>query len=291
MYRIFIFIILLITLFSCDNIENINIIEWNTLNIYRKTEQIISDQMECTPFIWENTLKLLINWRNLQNKTHLEIWDYATNKLISRFAEGYNMASCLVQKNKLIIIATSPLAQKNNYISIIETENLINFSEPLKILTKPNYILFNTSLIHDGQKFILSYETNEGTPFTIRFVESKNLIVWNEIGSVFSMYAYAACPTIRYIDNNYYMWYLAYEKGVYITKIVKSTDLINWEHSKYVFLSPSINIDSNNTSDFDCCEINGEVFITYAVGDQSKYAGIKTAIFNGTLNELVNFYF
>jgi alpha-L-fucosidase len=279
---------LILSLIGCVNIKDFHIMDtWN--QIVKSHVILDSANMESTPFVWQGKLLYLIS--NRVTTGDLSIVDFETNTVIVSFAQDYFFSSAMVYNNTLYITA-----MKDNTIWIMSTTDLINFSTPIKVVSFTN--CYNSSLCYnpDSNKFILVYEVDKPRSFSIRFMESTDLINWTETGS-FDIGTYSACPTIRYINGYYYLWYLFISGGEpgnvnpwYVTNITRSTDLINWQYSYTDFLSPDSQ-EQNNTSDMDLCEFNGKVYILYSIGNQTTWASVTYAIFTGTLQELVNHYF
>lgn len=179
--------------------------------------------------------------------------------------------------------------------------------------------IFNTSVCPGSDRYIMAFEIDKppeeaGTPFTIRFAESDDLIHWRlkPAQCVYSRDRYTACPCLRFVGGLYYMIYLEERPGpTYEPCIVRSTDLIYWEASRLnpimrfsaedkvigkAKLSPEQRaaiakaVDRNN-SDIDLCEFNGKVVIYYSWGDQQGTEFLAEAVYDGTLESLLRGFF
>ncbi|MBI1784772.1 hypothetical protein HYR69_06475, partial [Candidatus Sumerlaeota bacterium] len=123
---------------------------------------------------------------------------------------------------------------------------------------------------------------------------------------------YTACPSIRFVDDFYYMFYLEAKPGPeYETYLVRSKDLVHWELSPRnpvlahterdkAIANPRLTGDerariaqalNRNNSDFDLCEFRGKVFITYSWGNQEGNEFLAEARYAGSLKSLLSSFF
>ncbi len=142
----------------------------------------------------------------------------------------------------------------------------------------------------------MAYEIDEPglIPFSIRFLTSKDLETWERVDYTFHPDEYAACPTIRVVDGVYYLWYLKKLKysRVFVTKIARSHDLVNWQTSGITFLS-STKEEGINASDFDYINVGGKSHVFYATSDQltDGYANIKYTAIDFEIDKVVDAFF
>lgn len=257
--------------------------------IHKSGSVLHADRMESTPFIWtDGRILLMVPARELDK---IEIYDGQT--LVSAYSSPIGLACAIVVGQRLYVFGATNWTQSGNEIYSIYTEDLITWSAPkVAIPAQPGRTLFNSSVapMPDGS-FVMSYETCEtGTVcFNARFATSTDLDTWTEVGTIFHPESYAACPTIRFIDGMYYVFYLG-AKDAFITYVSRSSDLINWEDGKTIVISPDES-EGTNTSDFDFVEYNGKLEMTYADGDQETYANIRSATYDGTLEQFVKEFF
>jgi len=66
------------------------------------------------------------------------------------------------------------------------------------------------------------------TCFSAAFLHSRDLQNWASVGKTFNTREYTACPTIRYSNGYYYLFYLDRESGYFTTLASRSTDLQTW---------------------------------------------------------------
>lgn len=255
------------------------------INDIAKGDLIFENRMEGAPVVFKGKLLYVISNRFRTSKESLEFYDENRN-LVAQFESQTDLISALVYNDELYIFGTKGRKE----IEYIKTKDLINFDMPVTVLAaKPSVDIFNTSVAVDSTGFVLAYETCEpGTVcFNTRFLRSTDLIIWTDTGELFAPTYYAACPTIRYLDGFYYLFYLGYDGEVYETFIRRSTDLINWSDAKIV-LTPRDNKDlrSINNSDLDFIEYNGQVIIQYVEGNQANepngWSNIRGAIYPGS---------
>lgn len=243
------------------------------------------DRMEATPFMWNGEMHVMVSHRDVDK---IEIWKGQT--LIHEEASDLNFAAAYVEAGTLYIFGTF-----QNRVSVIESTDLVTWTAPRVVMQEvPGRVLYNVSVtpVSSGG-YVMSYETCEaGTVcFNIRFAVSNDLYSWTEAGTFFSPDAYAACPTIREFNGVYYMLYLK-DFGHWATVVARSTDLVNWETSPIVALS-ALNTpgETVNNSDVDLVEVNGQVVLTYAIGDQETYTHIKFAHYAGSLQAFFEEFF
>ena len=275
---------------GCSCSKNSN--EVYTPDFITKEKSILFyNRMEVTPFIWKNDrLIYMVSARDLGK---IEI--YESGKIISEFQSNLGLASAITKNGKLYIFGTTNWIKPLNSIYMIESLDLIHWSEAKVVIpSHPGRAYFNNSVaaLPDG-RFVMAYETCEnGTVcFNSRFAISDDLIKWTETGSIFKPDEYAACPTIRFVDGYYYLFYLR-SMGHFATFVSRSQDLIHWQESKKAVLSSLGTRDEGiNNSDMDLIEQNGQVIINYADGDQKAWSDVRLARYRGTLENFVHEFF
>lgn len=280
-------------------IKNFNGIQKHHINL--------GDYVESTPFVWKNELKYLTINRELNsNEPTLSIFDFKTKNKIIDFGRGINLASALVKDEILYVYGTKKWGQKGeSELYVISSKDLQTFSEPELIYkAPPGLSFFNNTVTYNenDKKFIMALETDEDflAAFSIRFFESYDNKNWNPVhDQVFGKNVYVACPAIRYLNGNYYMWYLVERRNdpncqtciTYVVNLAQSSDLINWKISNHDFLVPNPPHEGINSSDMDLTEFNNQVYIFYSVGDQATWTKLKYATYNGNLEKLVSNFF
>lgn len=171
--------------------------------------------------------------------------------------------------------------------------------EQLAYQAPPGVSFFNSSVTKGPDRFVMVYETDEGTwPFSMRFLESQDLVTWTPIGDLIHPNQYSACPTIRYAKDGYYLVsYLWYNQGHFETAIARTSDFItvqtfggNAQWTPYQQLMSADPLEGFNNSDVDWIEWNGKLFFVYLTGDQQTWAHQNHAWFDGTMVDFYNVY-
>ncbi len=264
-----------------------------TASFITKSGEIeLANRMEATPFIWNGDLLLMVSAREIHK---IEI--YSGKTLIAEHTTTLGLASAIVSGSRLYVFGAQNWNQTTNDISFIYTDDLINWSEPqIAIHSKINIVYFNNSVtqLPDGS-FVMVYETCEPgtTCFNARFAQSTDLVNWTDVGTIYSPNSYAACPTIRFADGKFYMFYLKKFGDHFATALTRSSDLVNWEESSQIVVSTRYyeSTEGINASDMDLIEFNGQVQINYADGDQHDWFDIRLAKYNGTLEQFLLEFF
>ncbi len=277
----------------------IEIFHLKTASIYNSSK-IIHNEMEAAPFNL-NGLRYLVSVRD-KKKTDENgfLFFDANHKNIGFFpTDSILPASLAVGEEVFVTASNSSKDNSESHISLFQFNNVMS-NTPLnrKIIQSTKTKFFNTSLTYDEKRnnYVLAYEIDEPGlfPFSIRFLTSKDLKTWERVDYTFHPDEYAACPTIRVINGIYYLWYLEKLKysRIFVTKVVRSHDLTNWQSSKITFLSPTKE-EGINASDFDYINIDGKSHIFYATGNQltDGYANIKYAIIDFQIDKVVDAFF
>ena len=278
----------LVAITSCTRCAKQEIKPRPSHSLLNKTGVLIKDRMESQPIVFKDALYYIVS--NRFASLGLEIYNQDL-ELLATHETGTDLVSAIVVNDNLYVFA----AKERKSIVMIKTKDFAQWSEPIEVLRAPqghNY--FNSSVTKTNIGYLMAYETCEPNTecFNIRFAESTNLIDWHEVGKIYSPNAYAACPTIRYLNGTYYMFYLVTVdyKGLdyYDTVLVKSSDLVNW--SKPITVLQAEGSEDRNNSDFDFVEFNGQIYGNYADGDQhGGQTNIRGINFQGTEQEMYNY--
>lgn len=220
------------------------------------------------------------------------------------FGHGLHAGNAYVAGDKMIVTGVD----KWGGTKVLQTEStdLVNWTKPRVILENPAWTAYNTTMCHDGERYILSYELGKpkelvGTPFTMFFAESKDLVDWKIIdGAKMGGDIYTGAPMLRHFGEWFYYFHLegSYSEG-FETRVMRSKDLFDWELSPEIVLAydpwdrmihprarftdaekveiaAAVNI---NASDLDMCEWNGKLVCFYSWGDQRgrEYSALATA--------------
>lgn len=288
--------ILSLVLVGCAKKDDTAIIyNKKTPNFVIKSQSVsYENRMESTPVVLNNKVYDIIS--NRENHKMIDIYD-DTKKLISSTKLGIGLASALVHNDELYVVGstdwsiTAPL-------KIYKTNDLINYSEVGSLMPNAGNRIFNSSLIHDSNGFVLVTEQddNETNNFYPVFYRSNDLVTWTRVSDL-KFSKYIACPTVRFLNGEYYVFYLLKEKrsNLYYTSISKSLDLINWIQSNKVVIAPENETEGQNASDLDLYELNNQVVMNYVIGNQDSnrplWSDIKKAYYNGSMENFVKEFF
>ena len=270
-----------------------------------KESVILNQRMESTPIKWaDGRILNVVSKRGLQTSQGeaIEIWSQ-DSKLISRIFSKLGLISALTVKNRLYIFGATDWS-KSNEVQLLYTDDLINFSTPKIVLrAAEKQTIFNTSVTmgRNGHYF-MAYEICDPSVkcFSIRFAESRNLLTWVPLKLAYRTDLYTACPTLRYVNDYFYLFYLKvigkHGKLKYVTRVARSHNLSNWEDSSSNVLEPaSDGSDGVNTSDMDLVEDSGSVVVNFAIGHQDPQVGnwvkIKQCIYQTDLEKYVESFF
>jgi alpha-L-fucosidase len=258
------------------------------------------DLCEVTPFIWEDRLHILECIRpgsgGSREDYYLIVRDAETGEEVARFAEGYGLASAYVHEGEVLVTASRYADNNWNDVTLFRSRDLKAWNEQV-IITQEEEHLFNSSLCHGPDGFVLAYESNDPRypAFTTKFAVSADLETWEKRpDATFGLDRYTACPDIHYVDGHYYVLYLERQppRHYFETYVTRSRDLIHWERSgANPVLAPSMLDDGINASDPALVEVDGETRVYYAVGDQRTWMNIKQGTYPGSVKEfLTGFY-
>ncbi|MGQ9607945.1 MAG: hypothetical protein ACUVWN_01460 [bacterium] len=255
-------------------------------------ELVRKDICELSPVIWQGRLCHLACVRPAMGGSiedyYLELTDAETGEVLTRFAQGYGLASAYIQDG--IFYAFASRYENNNWndVTLFKSSDLKNWEEKL-VIQQDNENLFNTSVCKGPDCFVMAYESNDPKypPFTIKFAVSNDLENWSKLpNAIFGTNRYTACPCIRYVNGYYYVLYLEHRspRHYYETYVTRSKDLISWElSSANPVLRPWDIDDGINASDPEIIELNGKTYVYYAVGDQLTWMNIKRGIYPSSL--------
>ncbi len=270
---------------------------------------VLRDLCEVSPLVWHGRLCLLVCHRpgsgGAKEDYYLTIDDAETGEQLARFAEGYSLASAEVfsrggsaEDGECICVSASRFEEGNwNDVTIFQSKDLKEWTQHVAIVQEPNEHLFNSSICQGPDGYVLVYESNDPAypAFTTKVAVSQDLESWTKMpDATFGTDRYTACPTIRYADGYYYVFYLEHRtpRWFFETYVTRSSDLKTWYRSPLnPVLTPHAIDDSINASDPDLVQYQGKTYIYYAVGDQQTWMNIKRAIYPGGLSEYLKAWY
>lgn len=222
--------------------------------------------------------------------------DAETGDELARCAQGYGLASVIVQDQTLYIFASRWDRGDWKDVTLFKSSDLIRWDKKPVILGE-NESLFNSSVCRGEDGFVMAYESNDPVypPFTIKFAHSPDLEIWHKLPeAIFGTDRYAACPAIRFVDGYYYVLYLEQRqpRWVFETYITRSKDLHHWELSASNPVLQAEGLEEGiNASDPDLIELQGKTYLYYSVGDQLTWMNIKRAAYAGTIEAFLKSWY
>ncbi|MGC9318813.1 MAG: hypothetical protein ACP5KN_12350 [Armatimonadota bacterium] len=272
-----------------------------------------NDLVETSPFVYRDELLLLESVRpgmedNARDGRHYlrirrladgtrDVRDgeeLAAGEILTEFAQDFTFAVPLVRGDELFVYAS--LRGEDDAvldeIHVFRSDDLRTWESDLAVKGS-NERLFNCSVCFDGERYVMALETDAQPwpSFTITFAVSDDLLHWEVLPpgeAILGTDRYAACPTIRFHDGRYYVWYLEHAGPWWFeTWLTRSEDLLHWQQSpQNPILRPSTGEDINN-SDIDFCEFRSRMVIYYSWGSQRGDEHLAHARYTGTLAEWI----
>jgi alpha-L-fucosidase len=251
--------------------------------------------METTPVVFNNDL-LYVGTRLDSSGLRMTVTRQSDATVLSDQLANMEFVSAIVDNGTLYVFGTTG---SRTQISVTSTTDLITWTPRTTVFTAPGRRhVFNTSVTQSPSGFVMAYEFCDPRMvcFNAGFLQSTDLLHWSAIGGVYKVGYYTACPTIRYVNGYYHLFYLsAYPSTnglTYATNVSRSADLLNWQFSRTTVLSPLDGGDTAmNASDMDLVEFNGKVRILYSnisqIGLTIPNTGLREATYNGTLVQLM----
>lgn len=257
------------------------------------------DRMESTPVAWiDGSLIDVVSFRGHFDSFGTAIELYRDGALIHSEPSDGGFLSAIVEGGRLYVFTTSNWSRPGNSISVKSSADLVTWSAPVVVHTAPAGVtLFNTSVTKDESGFVMALEScvPGNVCFEVNFLRSSDLLSWSPVGRTLLPGVYTACPTIRFSEGFYYVFYLHSQPNhTWATLVARSADLSVWEFSPQGVLAPEEG-EGENTSDLDLVEYGGEVRIRYAIGYQTVQDGafvhIREASYAGGLSEFLRKFF
>ena len=113
----------------------------------------------------------------------LVLRDAETGQTLSRCAEGYGLASALVQNGRMHIFASRWDEGSWRDVTLFTSRDLSKW-ESKRVIEGDDEEIFNSSVCAGPDEFVMAYESNDVAypPFTIKFAHSNNLKDWTKKG-------------------------------------------------------------------------------------------------------------
>ncbi len=267
---------------------------------FAERSRIKSDLCEVTPFVWKGRLCRMDCIRPASGGTgkdyYMVLRDAETDKEFARCAEGYGLASLLVNGDEILLFASKWSPEGWHDVTLFRTKDLKKWKSS-RVVQGEKEQLFNSSVCKGSDGFVMAYESNDARypPFTVKFARSKDLLNWSKIPeATFGTNRYTACPCIRYSKGFYYVLYLEHRspRWWFETYITRSSDLHHWIlSSANPVLRPEGLDEGINASDPDLVEWKGQTLLYFAVGDQQTWMNIKRAVYPGNIDQFLSSWY
>ncbi|MDA0836091.1 MAG: hypothetical protein O2955_09670 [Planctomycetota bacterium] len=285
---------------------------------------------ETTPIVFRDRLYRLeyINrkyHRSSVPNDYFRFVDVETGELTPPFALDHHLGSAYVEDETVYVFGVQG-GWGGEKIDVLSSTDLINWTSQTA-LAKPGWRLYNNSVCKGDGRYIMAFEVGDppdvvGNKFTSFFAESDDLLNWEFLGEeiAWTKEFYIGCPTIRFLDGYYYIFYLVRlperlqpddDALPYETHLVRTRDFVTYEQSPLnpvltfdegdrTILNPQINAEqqqriaqspNTNVSDMDLCEFGGEVIFYYSWGSQRGIEYLAEARYTGTLAEFLQAYY
>jgi hypothetical protein len=260
--------------------------DYQTLaSIEKSPDTFHATAVESAPFVFGGRLLVGI-WHRMNGEHDFSVYDFHTRALVAT-TPAHQFGSLFVDSGTLYIFGSEVRDGSSfggNALIMKSTQDLVTWSAETEVLrAAADTKIYNTSVTRGAEgKFALAYEISKPgfQDFSFKFATSSDLVNWETDASVFSPNEYAGCPTLRYANGTYKMLYLRSRGGEYATFAASGATFAALAEKKVVFAASGN--EGNNNSDVDWVEHDGRLYFTYAIGDQFTWAGIKTAVYEGT---------
>ena len=303
---------------SCDTTNSST--AWMTNPKIIKTKKTFGEVVETTPIIFnENFLlvEFLREEKNGINQFSYRLRDINSDEILINKEWIFGLGSSIVIDEQIYLFGTTDWndydgphswSRRNNLIGLtILDSNMIEINTDTLFYSSETETFYNTSVCQSPDGFIMAYEVkDEGlSSFSIRFKKSTDLFNWETIGETLYSEKYAACPTIRYLDGYYYIFYLNQdgdgETYDLSTLLVRTNDFIIFEEYKgNQIFTPYVSVlssngfinEGNNNSDIDLVEHQGQTYYFYhSGGNLNEGRGVeKMAIYDGSFKQFIEEY-
>lgn len=236
--------------------------------------------------------------RNGHAPEYLEIRRHCDNSLVKRTSWSGIFGCALVIAGQIHLWgATGGTQNGNSIIHCVLDQNLEPSGQDVVFQAdSANGRVANSSVCFDGQKYVMAIET---TYLGIVFFQSLSPSgPWTRVPGVFNVVNgvtfYAACPSIKFCDGWYYVFYLkgVNSSGQQDTVVARSQTLLpgSWQVSANTVLTP-LPTEGINNSDLDFAEVDGKVYGVYFDGDQSTWLNTRTCFFDGSMRDFLACFF
>ena len=290
----------------------------------------VSQEMgETTPFVFRERLYRVENWQKYLDipgsspgdrfmEDQVRIRDVENHTVVSIPFTGHSFGMAYVHAGRVYVFATRHEADRPwrhfRFIRMTHSADLVNWSPPVTVIeAAENEHLFNTAVCHDGNRFVMLYETDDPQwpAFTFKYCASEDLVRWHRIpDAVYGREKYVGGPALYHEGGWFYTLYLqdlnGYSGGTWETRVTRSLDLVHWEDAplERPFLAPDkrrkitynhfsrvVEVQEINASDAEICYWKGRTLVYFNGGDQQTCGDLQQGEFNGTPLQLLESFF
>lgn len=276
------------------------------LNDYFETKKLTRDfsrslpTMEAAPVVLNEKL-LVITFERGGSESfgrNIVIYDGKSYQEIARIPWDKGLGSAIVVDNELYVFGSSDWSKYSNCIFkahvILEKKPRIA-SEDKIYCAENNNRIFNTSVAKTDSGYVVAYEEDENKSniFYTSFLESNSLKSFKKLSTNFRKGTYTACPTIRFSEGYYHLFFLDRDSSVsgfpiYSTKMVfakKLNELV--PNTSVLVLDPFDGLSVNN-SDMDFMEFAGKTYLFFSESDQRTWAKVYRANYNASESKFLS---
>ncbi len=290
-----------------------------------KMGRLNSPLVEVQPFMINGEFYVLENWRSSwdwpgqphrEAGMNNEMWiahlpdgpeNYEKRQYLSMALKGNTLGTAIAEEGIVYVFGVNE-ASDRKFVEMTWSEDLKDWSDPVKVLDSPAGKIFNVSLWKDDRGYVFLWETDGvGKPFTMCFGRLENLTdTWNEHiieGAVYGREKYTGGPEVVFTNGWYYLLYLEDLESGWETRVARSKDLVTWEDAsedrpflpfsedhKNLPLHPP-EVQEINASDPGLTEYNGQVIVYFTGGIQQRGGDLQWARYEGAVEGLLSSFF
>jgi hypothetical protein len=260
---------------------------------------------EATPILF-NGQKYIVSFSGRQGAVDggIVVADFQGNVISRVVMPDMGTGSAIVENGVVYVYGSTGVTQQGtlttgNEIRMSTSVDLFNWTPPVAVIRNAADVgSANTSVAKTPTGYVMAYDFfSPGlVNYSYKFAVSDDLIHWRETGGVFRADRYTSCPTIRWVNDQYYLFFLEKAKQenavAYYTRLARSSDLVNFEYqtAPYAVVSPD-NTEGLAVTDIDVLEDAGVTYFIYSAGDQQTWGEERLARYAGTLSEFVRLFF
>ncbi|MCP3915957.1 MAG: hypothetical protein GY711_10415 [bacterium] len=294
-------------------------------NPIRKRGYLGSPLVEVTPFVFQDRLYRLENEQRFWtiagaepgarfHEDAVRVRDVETGAIVSVALTNHAFATALVHGGRVYVFAGDFGRGKGwrqvTQIAMTSSADLRNWSAPVTVLeAERGELIYNTAVCHDGDRFVLLYETNDRRwpAFTFKYCQNPDIDDprgWERIsGALYGTQEYVGGPALYFEGGWYYTLYLHALPTGWETRVTRSRDLERWQDAPpdrpFVSFDPgrtglplrSEEVRERNASDVELCHFEGQTLLYFTGSDQMVAGDLQWATYAGTPRQLFEEFF